>query len=65
MPCSSLHTGIKGIRVQFRDGSVTLDTVFMRRRLACPACLQRGAPPSFDLDGLESHFTKIHPFKAD
>jgi hypothetical protein len=41
--------GIKCIRVQLRNISDRYSTVSMRRRLACPACLQRGAPPSFDL----------------
>ena len=44
-----LASGIKGMRIQLRKGSDLFSTIFMRRRLACPACLQRGAPPPFDL----------------
>jgi hypothetical protein len=43
-----LASGIKCIRVQLRNGSDRYSAVSMRRRLACPACLQRGAPPPFD-----------------
>ena len=37
------------MRIQLGKGSARYSTIFMRRRLACPACLQRGAPPPFDL----------------
>jgi hypothetical protein len=30
-------TGIKGIRIQLRLGSALLGSIFMRRRLGCPA----------------------------
>jgi hypothetical protein len=43
-----LASGIKGMRVQLGKGSDRYSISFMRRRLACPACLQRGAPPPFD-----------------
>jgi len=42
-----LASGIKGIRIQLRKGSDRFSTIFMRRRLACSACLQRGAAPQF------------------
>jgi 5S rRNA maturation endonuclease (ribonuclease M5) len=42
-----LASGIKGIRIQLRFGSAQLGSVFMRRRLGCPASLLRGAPPPF------------------
>jgi hypothetical protein len=44
---SMLASGIRGIRVQLRDGSDRLSTLFMRRRLGCLVCLLRGAPPPF------------------
>ena len=44
-----LASGIKGMRIQLRFGSELLGSSFMRRRLECPACLHRGAPPQFDL----------------
>ncbi|UEC40094.1 MAG: hypothetical protein METHSR3v1_880001, partial [Methanothrix sp.] len=42
-----LASGIKGIRVQLGIESDPSSTIFMRRRLGCPVCLQRGASPPF------------------
>jgi hypothetical protein len=42
-----LASGIKGKRIQLRFGSELPGSIFMRRRLGCPVCLQRGAPPPF------------------
>ena len=44
-----LASGIKGIRVQLGIESDPSSTIFMRRRLGCPVCLQRGASPPFHL----------------
>ena len=44
-----LASGIKGIRVQLGIESDPSSTIFMRRRLGCPVCLQRGASPPFDM----------------
>ena len=45
-----LASGIKGMRIQLRFGSGLHGSAFMRRRLGCPVCLQRGAPPQFHLN---------------
>ena len=42
-------SGIKCIRVQLGNGPDRYSAVSMRRRLVCPAYLQRGAPQPFDL----------------
>jgi hypothetical protein len=46
-----LASGIKGKRIQLRFGSELPGSIFMRRRLGCPVCLQRGAPPPFHSEG--------------
>ena len=40
-----LASGIKGMHIQLRFESELHGSAFMRRRLGCPVCLQRGAPP--------------------
>ena len=42
-----LASGIKGMRIQLGFGSEFPGSAFMRRRLGCPVCLQRGALPTF------------------
>jgi len=42
-----LASGIKGMHIQLRFGSGLHGSAFMRRRLGCPVCLQRGAPSQF------------------
>ena len=42
-----LASGIKGMRIRLRFGSELPGSAFMRLRLGCPVCLQRGAPPLF------------------
>ena len=48
-----LASGIKGIRVQLGIESDPSSTIFMRRRLGCPVCLQRGASPPFHCSYLD------------
>jgi hypothetical protein len=45
-----LVSGIKSMRIQLGNGLVRYSTIFMRRRLACSVCLQRGVPPPLTLD---------------
>ncbi|MGB7544511.1 MAG: hypothetical protein WBL92_02805 [Methanothrix sp.] len=47
-----LASGIKGMRIQLRFGSELPGSIFMRRRLGCPFCLQRDAPPPFHYRGI-------------
>jgi hypothetical protein len=48
-----LESGIKGMRIQLGFGSELPGSAFMRRRLGCPVCLQRGAPPPFRMKKTE------------
>jgi hypothetical protein len=64
-----LASGIKGMRIQLRFGSELPGSAFMRRRLGCPVCLQRGAPPRFHFFKkklrFRSSFHYFYPFEFD